>query len=169
MSMDRTSTEFAGTHEFPPPVRMPDRVGFGGPGDPGGGYGGQPGGFGQPGGGYGGPPGGDQPGWGAPPPTPPGGPTDSTLNTLKIAALCALIGGIVLSLIGLVPCLGLVNWLALPVNLAAIALGAIGLVKGKQPDGSANPYQTIFIVAAAVGGLFFVVSFVRCLLGGGVL
>ena len=134
-----------------------------------GGYGqqqgyGQQGGYGQQDGhgGYGGPPGG--PPYGGQPPGSGQPPTQGW----KIAAIVLLIIGPILSAIGLVPCLGIVNWLAIPTNVALGVVGTLGLTIGpKGPDGRAADFP-IHLAAVIVGSLLAIASIVRCTLGSGI-
>ncbi len=170
--------------------------GFGQPGQgqPQGGFGqpqGQPGGFQQPGqpqpGEYGGPPPGYGPqaqaqppggqgGYGAPmgpqggPPyggPPSGGIGDGQPQGWKIAAIVLLILGPVLSVIGMIPCLGILNWLAIPTNVALAIVGTLGLTIGpKMPDGKAADFP-IHVAAVVIGVLLAIASVVRCTMGSG--
>ncbi|MFO0611487.1 MAG: hypothetical protein U0414_02780 [Polyangiaceae bacterium] len=184
-----TSTRHASPGGYGPP-------GGGGYGPPGGGgYGPPPGGG---GGGYGAPPGGggggggqNPPGWGQPPPGPgvgyqvypppqygppvgfapmvhvpqpePGNPT------LRIFAIVLLVLGPLGVGAGLIPCLGWVNWAAVPINIAGLVLGIVGLTrKDKKPDGT-TPDGGLYLAAIIVCALCMVVGTIRCILGAGVL
>ena len=173
----------------------PGAGGFGRPqgGQP---QGGQPqGGFGQPQGGfqqpagppageYGGPPSGHggaplgahppgAPGYGGAGPQggpPYGGPPsggDGYPKGWKVAAIVLLVLGPALSAIGMIPCLGLLNWLAIPTNVALAIVGALGLTIGpKLADGKAADFS-LHVAAVVVGILLALASVVRCLIGGG--
>jgi len=80
-----------------------------------------------------------------------------TVFTVGIIAIC-LMG------LGLIPCLGWLNWFTIPVSLIAIALGIVALVNKKLPD--AGNKATIGTV---LGGIALVIGFIRLGLGGGCL
>ena len=121
---------------------------------------GQPGGYGQDGGygqGYGGPPQGGPPGSGGY--EPPQG--------WKIASIVLLIIGPILTVIGLIPCLGIVNWLAIPTNIALGVVGILGLTIGpKGPNGQAFHFN-LHLAATIVGFLLAIASAARCFMGSG--
>lgn len=151
--------------------------GFGPPGQPQPGeYGGPPPGYGAApaAGPYGGPPGGgpgSPGGFGGPQGGPPyGGPPgggDELPQGWKIAAIVLLILGPVLSVIGMIPCLGILNWIAIPTNVALAIVGTLGLTIGpKMPDGKAADFP-IHLAAVIIGILLAIASIVRCTMGSG--
>lgn len=148
-----------GEYGGPPP-------GYGAPPAGGPGYGGAPAGgpgYGAPpGGGYGGGPQGGPP-YGAP----PGGGGDDYPKGWKIAAIVLLVLGPVLSVIGMIPCLGILNWIAIPTNVALAIVGTLGLTIGpKMADGKAADFP-IHLAAIIIGILLAIASIVRCTLGSG--
>ena len=124
-----------------------------------GGFGQPPQGFDQDGGGYGYGGGGAGGAGGGAPSDPPAG--------LKIAAIILLALGSALTLVGMFPCLGLVNWLAVPLNAALAIVGIVGVTAGPR-DPSGRPYNMeLHIAAIILGVLLAAASTVRCLAGGG--
>jgi hypothetical protein len=152
--------------------------GFAQPGQPQPGeYGGPPPGYGQqaqgqpphggPGsqGGFGG--GGMGPQGGPPYGGPPSGGGDELPQGWKIAAIVLLVLGPVLSMIGMIPCLGILNWIAIPTNVALAIVGILGLTIGpKMADGKAADFP-IHVAAIIIGVLLAIASIVRCTMGGG--
>lgn len=118
-------------------------------------------GYGAPGGGYGG---GPQGPYGGPP---SGGGGDDYPKGWKIAAIVLLVLGPVLSVIGMIPCLGILNWIAIPTNVALAIVGTLGLTIGpKLPDGKAADFP-IHLSAIIIGILLAIASVVRCTMGSG--
>lgn len=174
--MTPTPNDISASGYGPPP-------GSGGWGNPPGGYGppGPPGGHPPPGGGWGQPPGGyggGPPGFGAPPPGAPPGwqqgygqgqgpggwgapPPEQQDSLSTVAVVMAIVGG-VLFVGGLVPCLGWLNWLGVPLNLAGLIIGIVGLAKPIPSNGA-------FIAAVIVGAIGMLGGIVRCILGGFIL
>lgn len=85
---------------------------------------------------------------------------------MKIASILIVMIAGGLTFLGLWPCVGWLNWVAVPMNCAAIIIGLIGLGtdRGEQGDARGVPMHLIAVIA---GALFLGVSILRCLLGGG--
>ncbi len=155
---------------FQQPAGQPQPGEYGGPPP---GYGGAPAaggpgsapGYGAPGGGYGG---GMGPQGGPPYGGPPGGAGgDDYPKGWKIAAIVLLVLGPVLSVIGMIPCLGILNWIAIPTNVALAIVGTLGLTIGpKMPDGKAADFP-VHLAAIIIGILLAIASVVRCTMGSG--
>ncbi len=76
-----------------------------------------------------------------------------------IFGILALIG----LLIGIIPCLGMVNWLNIPFAIVGAIISAIALVKTeREREGMALTGLVLCAIAIVVGGF-------RLLLGGGIL
>lgn len=98
---------------------------------------------------------------------PSGGGGDELPQGWKIAAIVLLILGPVLSVIGMIPCLGILNWIAIPTNVALAIVGTLGLTIGpKMPDGKAADFP-IHVAAIVIGVLLAIASVVRCTMGSG--
>ena len=70
------------------------------------------------------------------------------------------------TLVGLLPCLGMVNWFVVPLCLGTIALGGAGLWLDRDAEGHLRrpgPY----LAAIGTGGLLAALASVRLLLGFG--
>jgi hypothetical protein len=74
-----------------------------------------------------------------------------------------------LTLLGLIPCLGWANWVAVPTSLACALVGLIGLATDRDPrDGSVQSLG-LHVAAILVGVCAAGVGLLRGLLGGGIL
>ena len=65
------------------------------------------------------------------------------------------------------PCLGWINWFAVPLSVTTVVLAIAGLATDKDPDTGLNRAQNLFLIALIVGGLLVGLGVARCLLGGG--
>lgn len=87
---------------------------------------------------------------------------------LKITSIVLLALGSFLTVVGLVPCLGVLNWVAFPLDLAMMIVGTLGLIIGpKLADGRPANFQ-LHVAAIIVGVVLAAVSFFRCVAGGGI-
>ena len=87
---------------------------------------------------------------------------------MQVVSLFLTASAALLTLFGLIPCLGCLNWLAVPLSVAAATVGVIGLATDRRPDGSADG-QGIYLAGLFAGALLIGVGCLRCFLGGGVL
>jgi hypothetical protein len=129
-------------------------------------------------GGFGGPPPGQQQGgFGLPgQPQPPGqaGFAPNFQSTgqpelpkgLKVTSIVLLILGSSLTTVGLVPCLGILNWIAFPLDLAMSIIGILGLTIGPKLGDGKPSNMNLHIAAIVVGVVLAAISFFRCLAGG---
>jgi hypothetical protein len=77
--------------------------------------------------------------------------------------------GILGSILGFIPCLGLLNWGVVPFNLIVVVLAVIGLAGGPlRPDGM-RAHLPLYIVALCMGLVCAAASTLRCAAGGFVL
>lgn len=96
-------------------------------------------------------------------------PQDAGNPTLRIFAIVLLVLGPLGVGAGLIPCLGWVNWMAVPLSAAAATLGIVGVTrKEKNADGT-TPDGTLYTAAIIVGAICVLVGTIRCILGAGVL
>ena len=68
---------------------------------------------------------------------------------------------------GLPCCLGCVNWIAVPLSLATVAVGMVGLATDKDPATGVVRDAKTHLAAVVVGVLCAVIGALRCSLGGG--
>ncbi len=86
---------------------------------------------------------------------------------MPIVSLVLIVLSVLTTAAGLPCCLGCVNWFAVPISLAAVAMGLVGLATDKRPDGKVNE-GNLYLTAVIVGVLCAVIGAVRCTMGGGV-
>ncbi len=89
-------------------------------------------------------------------------------SPLKTATLVVLVLGVLLVLGGLIPCLGWMNWLGVPLASAAAMLGVLGLATDRDPETKQARSQALYICALIFGLTMAVVGFLRCGAGGGI-
>lgn len=87
---------------------------------------------------------------------------------MKTAAALTLILAILGVAFAFVPCLGWMNWIAVPFCLVPMILGTIGLITDKDPNTGRNPNTSLYIACVIVPVLLGGGGALRCLLGGGV-
>ena len=84
---------------------------------------------------------------------------------MRIAAIVLLVLSAILTVGGLFPCLGWVNWIGIPCSAATAIVGIVALSTKTTPEND-RPIHT----AALIAGLLFVcIGAVRCFLGGGLI
>ena len=71
--------------------------------------------------------------------------------------------------VGLVPCLGWMNWFAVPLSLACATVGVVGLVQDRENAGGPQRNVTLHTTALVVGVVLASVGSLRFLVGGGFL
>ena len=87
---------------------------------------------------------------------------------MRVLSLTILILAMCSTFAGFVPCLGWLNWLAVPLSALAALLGALGLLIDRDPDTDRVRDPNTY-VAALIGGVVLAgVGAIRCFLGGGV-
>jgi hypothetical protein len=69
--------------------------------------------------------------------------------------------------LGVIPCFGILQWIAVPVSAATFVIGVIGLATDRDEQGRSQGLP--MHLAAVVGGAVLVtIGVVRCVLGGGI-
>ena len=66
--------------------------------------------------------------------------------------------------VGMMPCLGWVNWFNLPLGFVGLILGAVGIASAKDEGDRGKAIGGVVLC-----GIVLVVGFIRLVLGGGVL
>ena len=87
---------------------------------------------------------------------------------MKIAALVTLILCCVGILVGLIPCAGILNWVAVPFCIVPMIVGVIGLVTDKDEETGSNPNMVLYICSIVIPIGLALVGCIRCAMGGGV-
>jgi hypothetical protein len=85
---------------------------------------------------------------------------------MSIASLVMIVLSVLTTAAGLPCCLGCVNWLAVPLSLATVAVGLVGLATDKSSEGKVNDGK-LHLAAVIVGVLCAVIGAIRCTLGLG--
>ncbi len=86
---------------------------------------------------------------------------------MQNAALVLLLVAAGITAAGLVPCLGWLNWFAVPISCTTVLIGGLGLANDKDPTTGLPQAQALYLTAVLVGGLLIGLGVVRCTLGGG--
>ena len=85
---------------------------------------------------------------------------------MRVASQVLLITSLALTLIGLIPCFGWVNWWAVPISITCAVVGAVGMATDKDQAGL-PPNTGVHTAAALLGTAAALVGAVRCILGCG--
>ena len=86
---------------------------------------------------------------------------------MSLATLVLLTVTLPLFLIGLVPCLGWVNWVGVPLAVSTALVGLAGLAFDREPE-TRRPIGGLARVLGLVAGILMaVLGSLRCLMGGG--
>ncbi len=94
--------------------------------------------------------------------------TSSPPTGFKTASLVLMgVGGAAFAL-GLLPCLGWLNWAGVPLNGLAVLAGLGGLKMGPRRLDGTLAYQGSYAAAVIVGAIGLVGGAIRCLGGGGI-
>ncbi len=88
---------------------------------------------------------------------------------LMIATAVMMSLGILGSILGFIPCLGLLNWGAVPINLVAVIMGIVGLSAGPRKLDGTRAHLPLYIVALCLGLVCALASTLRCAAGGFIL
>jgi hypothetical protein len=96
-----------------------------------------------------------------------GSPPPSVPTGYKTASLILLALGAAVFLMGLLPCMGWMNWFGVPLNGAAALVGLLGLVSGPKLPSGVQPFQGYYIAALLVGIVGFLGGTLRCIAGMG--
>ena len=86
---------------------------------------------------------------------------------MKTAATVTLVLSIAGILLGLIPCLGCLNWVAVPFCLVPFTLGVIGLLTDKDPATGLNRASGVYLACVIAGVAGAAIGLLRCILGGG--
>lgn len=85
---------------------------------------------------------------------------------MSVSSLTLLFFSAFLTLFGLIPCLGWLNWIALPLCLVTVVVGVMGLASDKDPSTGQARGRNAHLAAVIFGLILASVSFLRWVLGG---
>lgn len=83
------------------------------------------------------------------------------------ASFAMLLVSVISTIAGLPCCLGWLNWFAVPLALATIVVGLVGLATDKNPITGQINESRLHLAAVIVGVLCAVIATLRCAAGGG--
>jgi hypothetical protein len=86
---------------------------------------------------------------------------------MSTASLVMIALAVLTTAAGLPCCLGCVNWIAVPLSVATLAVGLIGLGTDKDPATGRGRDVNLHLAAVIVGVLCAVIGGLRCAMGGG--
>jgi hypothetical protein len=88
---------------------------------------------------------------------------------VAVVSLVLLFSSFVFVGVGLVPCLGFVNWTAVPLAALTSMAGMIGLFTDRDPDTLRMRGVAAHVAALVLGSVLTLVGMLRCILGFGIL
>ena len=88
---------------------------------------------------------------------------------MSVSSLTLLILSGFLTLFGLVPCLGWLNWLAIPMSFVTVVVGVVGLASDRDPQTGAARGRPAHLLAVVLGLVLGAVATLRWLLGAGII
>lgn len=83
------------------------------------------------------------------------------------ASFAMLLVSVISTVAGLPCCLGWLNWFAVPLALATVVVGFVGLASDKNPTTGVINDSRLHLAAVIVGVLCAVIGALRCVAGGG--
>jgi hypothetical protein len=88
---------------------------------------------------------------------------------MAVSSLTLLMLSGFLTLFGLVPCLGWLNWFAIPLSFVTVVIGVVGLATDRDPQTGAARGRGAHLLAVVLGILLVCVGSLRWMLGAGIL
>ena len=85
---------------------------------------------------------------------------------MRVLTLSALLAALATTLAALVPCLGPLNKIAVPLSFGAAAFGVLGLLVDRDPETERVRDPNTYLAALLVGIALVVFGIVRCSMGG---
>jgi hypothetical protein len=83
---------------------------------------------------------------------------------MRIATVIFIVLSCTLTICGLFPCLGFINWIGIPCSGICALLGLVGTVSKDTPEADKGTHLVGLILGVSLMG----VGAIRCFLGGGV-
>ena len=87
---------------------------------------------------------------------------------MSISSLTLLFLSAVLTLLGLFPCLGWINWVAIPLAFVTVVVGTMGLASDKDPQTGAARGRPAHLMAVIFGLVLGAVGTLRWMVGMGI-
>lgn len=87
---------------------------------------------------------------------------------MAVSSLTLLFLSAFLTLLGLLPCLGWLNWLAIPLAFVTVVVGVMGLATDKDPQTGEARGRVAHLLAVVLGLVFGAIANLRWLLGAGI-
>ena len=88
---------------------------------------------------------------------------------MSVSSLTLLFLSAVLTLFGLVPCLGWLNWVTIPLCFVTVVVGVMGLASDKDPQTGQARGRGAHLLAVIFGLVLGAVATLRWLIGAGIL
>lgn len=86
---------------------------------------------------------------------------------MHVASLIFTVFGAGIVVCGLVPCLGWMNWIGVPMCAAACLIGILGLASDKDPTTNLSRNVPIYFAGILVPIVMGGIGTLRCILGSG--
>lgn len=86
---------------------------------------------------------------------------------MRVLTLCALLVALVATLVAILPCLGVLNLVAVPLSIGAALLGTLGLLIDRDPATDQVREPNAYLAALLGGIVLALLGILRCFLGGG--
>jgi len=87
---------------------------------------------------------------------------------MSVSSLTLLFLSAALTLFGLVPCLGWLNWVAIPLCFVTVVVGVMGLASDKDPHSGEARGRGVHLLAVICGLVLGAVATLRWVLGAGI-
>ena len=88
---------------------------------------------------------------------------------MSIAAIALLTLSVLFTLVGIVPCLGCLNYVGIPLSLVTAVVGVVGLASDRDPQTNEPRDRGLHLLAVVGGIVLMAIGMVRLSLGAGVL
>ncbi len=86
---------------------------------------------------------------------------------MAIVSLVMVFASSLFVAVAFIPCLGCLNWLAIPMAAMTTAIGLAGLFTGRDPRRASGSAVGAHAMAAVIGALLTLIAVLRCAAGGG--
>jgi len=87
---------------------------------------------------------------------------------MSVSSLTLLFLSAALTLLGLFPCLGWINWVAIPLSFVTVVVGVMGLSSDRDPQTGAARGRPAHLMAVIFGLVLGAVATLRWMIGAGI-